>query len=141
MRELVKLLASAFLGAASLFPVLMLISFVLALSEGVWGVDLFGAPLNGFHAGLFAFFIAYVIVIVYGVPVYFILKKIGKVKIQYFLLAGIVPSLFVFALPNPGVQDFLFLLVCCLTVSASTYYLMVQRYGKSSNKALHRINR
>ena len=129
MREVVKLLASAFLGAAFVFPVLMLITLVMALLSGVRGIDLLAAPLSGFHVGVFGFVIAYFLVLVYGVPVYFVLRKLRQVKAHYFVAAGIVPSFYAFALPNSDVEVFVFVLICCVTVSLCTFHLFVRRYG------------
>jgi hypothetical protein len=137
MKELNCLLLSAVLGAGSLIPVVTLFDTVHTLFAGKEQiVSLSSALQNSFITGIILFIMAFVAVIVYGFPVYYFLKKINKLNIFLIALFGVIPSFVVPFYYRTAAIQFIFMLVCCLTVSLCTYLLMIRLCEKKKTKEL-----
>lgn len=131
-----KYLSIAFLSAATIFPVYMVFSALLALISGARGVDLLEMFLAGFYTGFYPFFVAFVAVVAYLIPLYVVLAekntRLSTWKTLIFVLAGVGPSLFALMLPEYDLIALTYILIGSATVTLTTFYFLNQRRAKGS---------
>ncbi|RUO34809.1 hypothetical protein [Aliidiomarina soli] len=130
-----KYLSIAFLSAATVFPVYMVFSALIALVSGARGIDLLEMFLAGFYTGFYPFFVAFVVVVAYLIPLYLSLAekntRLSTQKTVIFVLAGVGPSLFALMFPEYDLIALANILIGSATVTLTTFYFLNQRRAKS----------
>ena len=88
-----KLISAAAIGPLAIIPAMLLAISVLRLIYPDAQTELLRQYHGGLVVSFFGLFLSYGFTLLYGVPVYWLLNRLGKYKLFRVILASLVPAL------------------------------------------------